>query len=244
MEFGMNKIIGLTLLGTLLFGCVGNQSNAKIQSEKMVRIANKARISGNTEASTSFFKKAIQLNEESYDAYLGLAHLYIDMKLLDAAEQYIKLAEERKAPAEQSSYLRGKIFLLQGNEKAAEKEFLKGKTYIDSMNALGAVYDGRGEHKKAQEMYKKVIAKNPTYIDAYNNIGISFLLCDQYEKAIYYLENACSLENANVMYRSNLALVYGLSGNISKARFIYSQDFEGDELEEKIAYLEEIVAKK
>lgn len=240
----MKKVLGLTLLCVLLYGCVNKQIDKKIQSEKMLRIGDKARASGNQEAAASFFKKAIELNESSPHAYLGLAKLYIDMKLLDAAEQYIKLAEERHISKSQSSYLRGKIFLLQGNEKAAEKEFLKGKNNIDSMNALGAVYDGRGEHEKAQKLYKKVIAKNPIYIDAYNNMGISLLLCDKYEKSIFYLENACSLEDANVTYRSNLALVYGLSGNISKARFIYAQDFEGDELEEKIAYLEEIVAKK
>jgi Flp pilus assembly protein TadD len=58
------------------------------------------------------------------------------------------------------------------------------------------------------------------------------------------LENACSLPEANVTYRSNLALAYGLSGNIAKARAVYAQDFEGDDLEEKVAYVEDLLASK
>ena len=115
---------------------------------------------------------------------------------------------------------------------------------IDALNALGAIYDEREEHQKAQAMYKKVISMDPNYIDAYNNMGLSLLLSERYRDAIFYLENACSLPEANVTYRSNLALAYGLSGNISKARAVYAQDFEGDDLEEKVAYVEDLLASK
>ena len=56
------------------------------------------------------------------------------------------------------------------------------------------------------------------------------------------MENACSFPEANVSYRSNLALAYGLHGDVKKAREIYAKDFEGDELDEKIAYIEDMIA--
>jgi Flp pilus assembly protein TadD len=46
------------------------------------------------------------------------------------------------------------------------------------------------------------------------------------------------------MYRSNLALAYGLYGDIGKAKMIYAQDFEGKELEKKVSYLEDIISAK
>jgi Flp pilus assembly protein TadD len=209
----------------------------------MIRIAKKARQSGNLEASLSFYNKAIVIDPDNTEAYLGLAETYIDLKLLDAAIEYIKKAETMECDKSRASYLRGKVYLLSGDNQKAEKEFLKSGS-IDSMNALGAILDGRSEHVRAQQLYKQVITKDPNYIDAYNNMGLSLMLCDNYKDAVFYLENACSLPETNVTYRSNLALAYGLLGDMEKARSIYAQDFEGDELEEKIAYLEDIIAAK
>ena len=61
-----------------------------------------------------------------------------------------------------------------------------------------------------------------------------------------YLHLGCLIEDifpeANIHYRSNLALAYGLSGNMKKAREIYSKDYEDEALEERIANLEDILA--
>ena len=233
----MKKILGVALLAALS-GCAGND----ISTESMIRIAHKARNSGNTEAAINFYNKALSMDSGNAAAYLGLAETYIDMNLLDASEEYIKKAEANGASTEKTSYLKGKIYLLRGNGTAAEKEFLKCSSSVDALNALGAIYDGRGEHKKAQALYKQVIAKSPNFIDAYNNIGLSFMEEGNYKSAIFYLENACSLPEANAAYRSNLALVYGLSGQMNKARAVYQQDYDGHDLENKIAYLEELIA--
>jgi Flp pilus assembly protein TadD len=223
-----------------LVGCAGREEQS---SSPMVRIAKKARQSGNSEAAISFYNKALAIDRENTEAYLGLAESYIDLKLLDAALEYIKKAENLECDKGKAHYLRGKIYLLSEDKDKAEKEFLKSSS-VDSMNALGAILDGRGEHEKAQQLYKQVIAKDPNYIDAYNNMGLSLMLCDKHKDAIFYLENACSLPEANVTYRSNLALAYGLTGDVEKARSIYAQDFDGDELEEKVAYLEDIISAK
>lgn len=227
-----------------LFGCSGPNGNTGMNSPaSMIRVAKKARQTGNSEAAINFYNKALQLDSSSAEAYVGLAEVYIDKNLLDAALEYVGKAEERGCDVRKSNYLRAKIFLLRGDVKSAEELFLKSGN-IDSLNALGAIYDEREEHQKAQAMYRRVIAQDPNYIDAYNNMGLSLLLCERYTDAIFYLENACSLPEASATYRSNLALAYGLSGNISKARAVYAQDFEGDELKEKVAYVEDMLASK
>lgn len=229
------------LIGFLLSGCTSHDNNGVISS--YIRIAQKAHASGNSDAATNFYNKIIEMNSEDYRAYLGLSEIYIDSKLLDLAIQYIKKAEDRGAPANRVAYLRGKIFLLQEDVTAAEREFKKYEaTY--SLNALGAIYDNRGDHKKAQALYKRVISIDPKYIDAYNNLGLSLLLCGHYKEAVFYLKNACALPGANAMYRSNLALALGLYGNLSEARGVYAQDYSGEELEEKMAYLEDMIASK
>ncbi len=233
----MKKVFYIALLAALS-GCAGNDTSV----DSMIRIAQKARSSGNTEAAVNFYNKALSMEENNTYAYLGLAEVYIDMNLLDAAEGYIKKAETNGAPIEKTAYLKGKIFLLRGNDTAAEKEFLKCASSVDALNALGAIYDGRGEHAKARDLYKQVISRSPNYIDAYNNMGLSFMIEEDYKNAIFYLENACALPDANAAYRSNLALAYGLSGQMNKAKTIYQQDYDGKNLEDKIAYLQELIA--
>jgi Flp pilus assembly protein TadD len=221
-------------------GCSVHENASHNSAESMIRIAKKARKTGNSDAAVSFYNRALEIEPGNADAYLGLAESSIDANLQDAALEYVKKAESNGCDMGVSGYLRGKILLLSGNTEKAEKQFLKSST-IDALNALGAIYDEKGDHKKAQDLYKKIISKNPKYIDAYNNLGLSMLLTEKYKEAIFYLENACSLPEANVTYRSNLALAYGLSGNFDKARDIYAQDFEGAELENKMNYLNGLV---
>ena len=73
-------------------------------------------------------------------------------------------------------------------------------------------------------------------------MGLSLLLQNKVKDAIFYLENACSFPDAHINYRSNLALAYGLSGNMKKARETYAKDYDDEALEERMANLEDILA--
>jgi Flp pilus assembly protein TadD len=238
----------LTPLGFVVFaflvGCSSDHVVHEKASRSMVKVAQKARNNGNPEAATNFYKKAIGIDPNNSLGYLGLAECFIDANLLDAAISNIKQAESKAGcNMRHALYLRGKIHLISGDPKKAEAFFLKSRS-VDSLNALGAIYDERGEHAKAQKLYRKVIELDSGYIEAYNNLGLSLMLCDRYGDAVFYLENACSLPGANASHRSNLALAYGLSGNIGKAREIYAQDFEGAALEDKVAYVQDLLAAK
>ncbi|MDR1362339.1 MAG: tetratricopeptide repeat protein [Holosporaceae bacterium] len=242
----MGSLIPL-LVVLLISGCAeksgSDRSGRVINSSSLMRVASKARRTGNTEAAISLYTKAIEKDRSDPGGYLGLAECYVDKNVLDAASEYVIKAEKANCSPQAASYIRGKIFLLGGDSSAAEKEFLKHET-PDSLNALGAICDSREEHAKAQSLYRRVIAMSPDYIDAYNNMGISMMLCKHYEKAIFYLKSACALPEADVTYRSNLALAYGLSGEVAKAKEIYAQDFEGQELESRVAYIEDLLTTK
>ena len=77
-----------------LFGCSGPSSDGAGSSASMIRIAQKARKSGNSEAAISFYNRALKIDPSSSAAYFGLAEVYIDTNLLDGALEYVKKAEE------------------------------------------------------------------------------------------------------------------------------------------------------
>jgi Flp pilus assembly protein TadD len=234
------KSLAFLLAALLISGCVDKDTSGIMDCPSMLRVAAKARRAGNIEAAVSLYQKAVSRNSVDPRGYLGLAECYIDKNVLDAASEYVKKAEKLNCSPKSVAYLRGKIFLLAGDQAAAEREFIKYET-PDSLNALGAIYDAREEHAKAQNLYRRVIAMSPDYIDAYNNMGLSLMLCKRYETAIFYLKSACSLPETDVTYRSNLALAYGLSGDVQKAKEVYAQDFEGQELESRVAYIEDLL---
>lgn len=239
----LSKVISRCLVLGILTSC-SNEGDSK-KALSLYKVAQVARKSGNQEAAIQFYNKALDAkNHEFPEAYLGLAEVYIDMQMLDGAKVFIDRAEKIAPKLTLANYLRGKIYLLRGETKLAEAEFKKNPHDADSMNALGAIYDSEGKHHEAQLLYRNVISKDPNYIDAYNNMGLSLLLCDNYEKAISYLENACKLPDATPTYRSNLALAYGLAGDMLKAKSVLQQDFEGKELDAKIAYIQDMITKK
>lgn len=237
----MFKSLFPVVVWLLLAGCA--QESDRDSNESLYRVAAKARIGGNPEAAIRFYTKALEGNPEMGKAYVGLAEAYIDLKLLDAAENNLRKADAKGGDKKKITYLRGKCHLLRGNLEEAKRQFQKYST-PDCLNALGAVYDNLGDHQRAQQLYKQVIVSHPKYIDAYNNMGLSLLLSDDYKNAILYLENACTLPDANATYRGNLALAYGLAGKIAQARAVYEQDYDGEELEQKVAYLEDIISNR
>lgn len=227
----------------LLAGCAEDGIDHKTLYDHYLNIAKRARETNNPEAALNLYKKAKDINPDDPRVYLGIATVHIDMKLLDAALKDLKMAESRGANRNELAYLRGKVHLLFGNLKKAKVEFQKADT-PDCLNALGSMYDGEGNHEEAQRIYKRVIEKNPNYIEAYNNLGLSLLISRKYKDAVFYLENACSFPNTNSTCRNNLALAYGMCGQMGKARQVYSKDYEGEELEEKMARLEDMIARK
>ncbi|MDR3155815.1 MAG: tetratricopeptide repeat protein [Holosporaceae bacterium] len=243
LNIGKSTLLSFSVLCLVLFGCVSTNVSKRDPYGSMVRIADKARKSGNHEAAMNFYKRAMEIDPEHPSACLGLAECCLDKKLLDAANDYIKKAEDKGCNRRISTYLRGKMLLLRGSVAEAEKIFSRNGS-VDAMNALGAICASRGQHKKAQDIFKKVIARDTNYIHAYRNLGLSLMCCKQYKDAIFYLENACYMKDANISNRMDLALAYGLSGNVQKAREIYAQDFDGRVLEEKVAALEDLLAEK
>lgn len=115
----------------------------------------------------------------------------------------------------------GKVFLRKHQASDAEEHFSLALT-IDPANSVArngfaVSYDFQGKHIGAEEIYRAMLEEHPDDMVAKNNLGLNLILQKRYQEAISLLTAAQDSPTATPQIRDNLALAYGLSGDITTA---------------------------
>jgi Flp pilus assembly protein TadD len=113
-----------------------------------------------------------------------------------------------------------------------------------TFSALGSAYDQQGSHTQAREAYQSALSLNPSALTVQNNMAMSFALEGKLSEAEKILRRAVASPQAGTQPRikQNLALVIGLQGHFDEARKIASEDLPPDQVEENLAYLQQMLA--
>ncbi len=114
-------------------------------------------------------------------------------------------------------------------------------------NALGIAYMEVGEHKKAEEAFKRALKSDPSFTEARMNLGILYGNIKDYDRAVRFLEEAVSDETFDKKHLAfyHLAKVYKEMGdkeayikNLKKAT-AYNPLFLEAQLELGSAYMDD-----
>lgn len=84
-------------------------------------------------------------------------------------------------------------------------------------SSLAIVADMQKRYSEAHALYSQAILLAPDNPDLFGDLGYSFFLSGNLEKAESALVKAIDLRPSDPRYRNNLGLVYGYSGNYEKA---------------------------
>ena len=103
-------------------------------------------------------------------------------------------------------------------------------------NGLGVAYDMLGEPENAQSSYRTGLGIDPAHIGLTSNYGLSFALSGRYSEAIAMLERAATMPGATVRHRQNLALAYGLAGEMEKAAQMARADLDEQAVLQNMAF--------
>jgi Flp pilus assembly protein TadD len=111
-------------------------------------------------------------------------------------------------------------------------------------SALGSAYDLQGDRSQAREAYQSALSMNPSALTVQNNMAMSFALEGKLSEAEKILRRAVASPGAGSQPRikQNLALVVGLQGHFDEARKIASEDLPPEQVEENLAYLQQMLA--
>ena len=112
------------------------------------------------------------------------------------------------------------------------------------LNAQGAVLDQLGRHAEAQRHYSAALKIVPDEPSVLSNLGLSYALTKDLQRAEATLRQAMGRPNAAPKVRQNLALVVGLEGRFAEAEKIASADLPPDEAAANVNYLREMLAQR
>jgi Flp pilus assembly protein TadD len=136
------------------------------------------------------------------------------------AESSLTMEDPKFYPSDE--YLRlGKVHFRHGDYGLAEKEFRKGVEVtpndVEAWLGLAASYDQLRRFDLADKAYERVLVLNGKNVAVLNNIGYSYLLRGDTQKARRFLLKAYELEPKNPYIVANLLLLNDSAKTIKRA---------------------------
>lgn len=95
----------------------------------------------------------------------------------------------------------------------------------------GVALDLLERHDEAQARYRAVLAVNPGHVAARNDLALSLALSGQFGEAIEIMSHLARSSEATPTIRQNLALIYGLEGDMNQAAAASAQDLAPADVE-------------
>lgn len=204
------------------------------------RVGAAADRAGNPQLASVAYGKAAERAPGDRDTRLAFAFAALKANKLDDAERAFGRLNERGTDTEAAIGL-ARVKLARQDYRAAASAFEAIlETAPDERRALlggGVAYDGLGEHRRAQALYRRVLASDPHDVSARNNYGLSLALGDRVPEAIEVLRTLAQSERATARTRQNLALALALAGEQDTAREVALHDLDGASVEKNLSVI-------
>jgi Flp pilus assembly protein TadD len=114
-------------------------------------------------------------------------------------------------------------------------------------NALlvkGAILDQNGKSAEARALYTQALLIAPNEASLEANLGLSFAMTNELDKAEQHLRKAVAMRGAGAQVRQNLALVIGLQGRFDECREMFARDLPPDQVEANMAYIRALLTQQ
>lgn len=152
--------------------------------------------------SIAHLTQAIVLKDDYIEARLLRAEALLKMGQLHEADEDIQMVLQSDAENESALLLRGRAKQMEGNDTAAEEDYL----HLIALNpfneqaylALGALYINAKAYDKAIALFNEAIEVNPQFANAYHERGRAKLLSGNKEGAAADMKSALELNPLEV----------------------------------------------
>lgn len=246
--FRAGRLAGSLTLATLtLGGCAMSGLDAPSQAAEktgdlpaLMKLAERSEESGNRRMADSVFEQAARRFPESPEPHMGLARTAYAGGQADESVSHYRAALERAPQSFEARYGMGKALLADDRLTAAVQQF---DALIDQGTedhrpylARGVALDLQGFHGAAQQSYRAGLRNAPDNVPLHNNLGLSLALSADHAEGIAILEALTRDPTAPPRARQNLALAYGLAGQMESAAATGQQDLGAEDVSGNLAY--------
>ena len=246
---------GIGILLIVLASCATEEGATETAlSKSLFHAAVEAQQNADYAAAVNYYRKLRERRPDDRTVLLGLAR---NLRYVGAATDAVSILEGNKKKDADA------VSILEGNKKkdADDWELLTelgmaklaaGKTRdaIDQLtavaekgpgdwrvySALGVAYDSIDSHDAAKEAYGKALGLSEDNPAVLNNMAISAALAGDIEDAIDILQRVAAKARQNPQIRQNLALFYGIKGELGKAEALARMDLDEEDVRNNLAF--------
>jgi len=237
----------LAWIGVGLAGCAGppptaqqiDEENHTSQVAQIMRVAETTRRGGDLVSAAGLYRRAHTLAPKLGAPLIGLGDTLVMLGALPDAVQAYALAIEREPTDPGLRYNHGRALVALKRPRDAIEQF---RTAIGldpndgrAFNGLGVALDQAGDHDSARQAYLDGLRIAPDHFGLKNNLAFSMLLAGEFADAVSRFEEVAGHPQATARTRQNLALAYGLAGDMANAKAVATQDLGEAELRNNLA---------
>jgi Flp pilus assembly protein TadD len=208
--------------------------------QAMLQLAARTESSGNAGAAREMYGKVAARYPDQPAGYLGLGRTSYHSGDPAEAAQHYRTALTYAPGSVDARYGLGKALLAADRPEAAIEQFdrLIAEEAADTRPyvAKGVALDMIGRHAEAQSVYRSGLELAPMNVALRTNLGLSLALSGDDKTALRVLEDAARDPKATARTRQNLALVYGLAGEMDDAAATGSADLGQGAVQRNLAY--------
>lgn len=242
---------GCTAIGTDSKAALTAQKEVEAEAAKndvALKLARAARDAGDMTSAVNLYTSAIEHKPDDMGIMVELGEAQLGAGTIDGAiETFNKVNKKSSA----------RLGALLGLERAylMLREPTKALTFADAAVARapkdkraqigqGVAMDMLGRHAEAQLRYRKAIAIDPYDVAARSDLALSLALTGQYDEAIKIMTPIARAPDATPRLRQNLALIYGLKGDMAAARALSRVDLNTAQTNGNLRFFALVRAKK
>ncbi len=219
-----------------LAACVSQPSRVDQEAEQraandpqaLARIAEAAVQAGDVQSATAFLGRAARLAPADAQLQIRYARTLAEAGQLDEALRVLRQAQSRAPDDAAVSMVLGRHLVSMHKADVAAGVFRRGLAAHPSdtalLVALGVALDLGRDQQGAQAAYRSALAIKPDLVAARNDIALSLALSGRTAEAIQQLSDLRAdlvgrgaEPNQVATVDGNLALAYGMAGNVQRA---------------------------
>lgn len=206
----------------------------------MMRAGDASRKRGDFAAAAGFYRRAQNADPKAAEPLLGMGESLVAAGAAREAADAFRHALTIDGKNGRALRGLGNALIAQDQADLALAQFEKAiaadpKDYR-AYSGLGVAYDSMAEHAKAQEYYYAGLEIAPDDTTLRSNLGLSLTFAGHYKGAIEILRPMALRPGSTARDRQNLALAYGLSGDVEQAKKFARMDMDSREVDRNLNY--------